>query len=309
MMGRLISFAVSISTGQWGIATKTIHTFGSTDYDCPGLESNSKTKAEVQQQAADAAAQLEAQRRQRRTRLILGIVLGITLPLIAIAAVVYWWWRRRKFLTDPSRGIYDGQDANVRAWNPTPPPPDPASGFVGYGGAEMREGVPHPISTTPSSKSLSSYPTNLGGGGYTVPLMSHAYSQSAPSDVYTPTGSTSGAVTMSGDYSTSQWMSAGGSGSPGGALSPEMSPARRKAIEARAERVSSYPSTSLAGSSSSPLPPGASPASNPSFHSYDPEVRPDIIIQHRDGGSGVVQELPPPYVDRGTGSPHPPEGP
>ena len=27
-------------------------------------------------------------------------------------------------------------------------------------------------------------------------------------------------------------------------------------------------------------------------------IQPDIIIQHRDAGTGIVQELPPPYADR-----------
>ena len=37
----------------------------------------------------------------------------------------------------------------------------------------------------------------------------------------------------------------------------------------------------------------------------DPDTQPDIIIQHRDGGAGVVHELPPPYADR-AGAPTPP---
>lgn len=66
-------------------------------------------------------------------------------------------------------------------------------------------------------------------------------------------------------------------------------------------------SSSRAGSSrrdTPAQPPPSSAADRMSSGSYpvenqgrmDPDVEPDIIIQHRDGG--VVQELPPPYLDR-----------
>ncbi|KAJ3480185.1 hypothetical protein NLI96_g8531 [Meripilus lineatus] len=45
------------------------------------------------------------------------------------------------------------------------------------------------------------------------------------------------------------------------------------------------------------------PQTTMSTSTFDPDVQPDIIIQHRDGGSGIVQELPPPYVDRNRPSP------
>ena len=47
-----------------------------------------------------------------------------------------------------------------------------------------------------------------------------------------------------------------------------------------------------------------SPSSGSQNQSIDPDAEPDIIIQHRDGG--VVQELPPPYLDRSRGRPPPP---
>lgn len=265
--------------------------------DCPGLISNSKTKAQVEKQQADAAAQLAAENRSHRRTLILGVVLGITLPLILITAVAIWWWRRRKLLTDHSRGIWDGQDTVVRAWDVPAHAPDGEQ--PGTGHTEMRE-APSPPFSSPSAKNLSSYAANIGTNGYTVPLLSHSLSAGTTSD-YSPALSSSDAGPSSGDYSNFGFSAA--------AATTELSAARRKALEAHGERLSglhshgSSASLRHIASGSSQLPPGASPAATPglSMASLDPDVQPDIIIQHHDGGAGVVHELPPPYIDRSAG--------
>lgn len=67
-------------------------------------------------------------------------------------------------------------------------------------------------------------------------------------------------------------------------------------------RVAS-PHPSIASSRSqnhTSLPSSSSGSQN---QSIDPDAQPDIIIQHRDGG--IVQELPPPYLDRSRGRPPP----
>ena len=73
----------------------------------------------------------------------------------------------------------------------------------------------------------------------------------------------------------------------------------RKLLEARTQ------DGALAGSSRVPIASGS--GAHPSSHSVptalvdtslNPDIQPDIIIQHRDGGAGIVHELPPPYADR-----------
>jgi len=54
------------------------------------------------------------------------------------------------------------------------------------------------------------------------------------------------------------------------------------------------PPSSVADRDHIPMSSGSYPVDNQGR--IDPDVEPDIIIQHRDGG--VVQELPPPYLDR-----------
>lgn len=207
--------------------------------------------------------------------------------MLVIASAAFWWWRRRKLRNDHSRGIWDGQDTVVRAW-------DAPASTPGSGQTEMREATSPPFSHSASSKSFTSYPGNLPSGGYTVPLLQLSSSGRSPSE------STSGAPT-SGDYSNVVVSSLG---SPSTTPELQLTPAQRKALEARGERFSALrpqgSSTSLRH-----LPPGASPAVTPGMNlgSLDPDVQPDIIIQHRDGGSGVVQELPPPYIDRSTPGP------
>ncbi|KAK7679058.1 hypothetical protein QCA50_018002 [Cerrena zonata] len=282
------------ANGQWGISTSPITPFGSTNVDCIGLVANSKTTAEVQKQEADAAQQLADEKRHHRTTTILGAILGTLIPLLVIASAVFWWWRRRKLQNDHSRGIWDGQDTVVRAWDA--PAPSPGSGQT-----EMREATSPPFSSSPSSKSLTSYPGTMPSGGHTVPLLQQSSSGRSPSDYWAGTSSTS---PSSADYSNAN------ASSLGPPPTADLTPAQRKAFEARGERFAALnPQGSSASlrhlaSSSSQLPPGASPAVPPGMNmgSLDPDVQPDIIIQHRDGGSGVVQELPPPYIDRSAGA-------
>ena len=198
-------------------------------------------------------------------------------------------------MQDHSRGIWDGQDTVVRAWDAPP-------SASGSGQTEMREATSPPFSHSPSSKSLTSSPGTVPTGGFTVPLLQSSSGRS-PSDYYPGSGSSAGGP-ASGDFSNVNVSSLGGAASS----VADLTPAQRKAIEARGERFSSlHPqgsSTSLRhqAASGSHLPPGASPAVTPGYGSLDPDVRPDIIIQHRDGGSGVVQELPTPYIDRSAGA-------
>lgn len=198
-------------------------------------------------------------------------------------------------MSDRDRGIWDGQDINPRAFDP--PTILTAEDQV----EEMRE-VGCLESNSLSDSKLSPYGSSNTHSS--LPLL-HSRSHSTSEPPLTPTtvsaeaGSTS--LTSRPSYTSSAGQSA--------ARNAE----QRKAHEARLESQRRKPSyqgsnPSLRSQRNYPgLPPGALPPLTPGSSgvaqhaissTLDPDVQPDIIIQHRDGGSGVVQELPPPYVDR-----------
>ena len=107
-------------TGQWGISSVAVHTAGAPVVlgDCPGLNTQSATTAQVQAQAAAAAAAAAQAAKARNTAIALGVVFGLVVPLI-LAGVAFWYWRRRRGLL--SRGVVDGQDARPRPFDPASP--------------------------------------------------------------------------------------------------------------------------------------------------------------------------------------------
>lgn len=304
-IGQLMVYSIlhPYRTGKWGVSSNAVHTQGSTNSTCVGLVTSSKTSAEIaaEEAAREAAAKADAAR--RRKNLILGIVLGITIPILVIAIAAAAWWRRRKLLSDRDRGIWDGQDTIARSFNP------PVVIGVEDHLNEMRE-VGSIGSPSVSDSKLSPYgSTNVHSS---LPLLH--------SDPLTPTTQEGGgSTTLSSRPSLS---SASALASVGGTSSRNGEPTQaqtRKALEARTEsaRQRGKPShqtsnPSLRSLPNAPqrnypgLPPGALPPLTPgglsprgmTLSPLDPDVQPDIIIQHRDGGSGVVQELPPPYADR-----------
>ncbi|KAI0804494.1 hypothetical protein BC629DRAFT_1180670 [Irpex lacteus] len=80
--------------------------------------------------------------------------------------------------------------------------------------------------------------------------------------------------------------------------SAPLTPRERKLLQARGQHPPTVPSrvpyTASRSATSLPFATSAGQIDN----NYNPDVQPDIIIQHRDGGAGIVQELPPPYADR-----------
>ncbi|PIL32650.1 hypothetical protein GSI_05354 [Ganoderma sinense ZZ0214-1] len=118
--GTQLLAAVVDATGQWGISSVAVHTAGAAVVpgDCPGLNTNSATTAQVQAQAAAAAGAAAQAAKAKNTAIVLGVVFGLVVPLI-LAGVAFWYWRRRKGLM--SRGVVDGQDARPRPYDPASP--------------------------------------------------------------------------------------------------------------------------------------------------------------------------------------------
>ncbi len=286
------------STGQWGISSNTIHTAGSSDVSCVGLVSSSKTSAQIKQEAADRAHAEAEQEHRKRVKLVVGLVVGLGVPILVGLAAIAWLYSRRK--SHIERGLWDNQDVTPRAWHP----PDAEGDAVGMrevdaaGSAAVTPGL-----KTPGSANYS--PSN-------TPLM-----EVTPIPPIYFDREIDQAHHVRGESNTTSSDASPSSTKPSPTSLTESSPARRrKMAEAQGHLYTSSGSSSAQGSVPSLI--GAPrPMNSRRMNTLpppllgtalDPDVQPDIIIQHRDGGvnAGVVHELPPPYADRTAASSSPP---
>ncbi|KAI8977853.1 hypothetical protein BD414DRAFT_157509 [Trametes punicea] len=318
--------AVADATGQWGVSSIGVNTAGSSDTDCGGLPSTSKTKAEVEaQQAADAATQAAAAK-AHATTVALGIVFGLVLPLLTGGLVGLWWWRRRK--RPPPRGEESGQLAQTSQSNADQQESNTRPNLnldmsqvaqvVRIDGQQNRTASwavdsHSSISLTDSPTSIDMSSTELRQALPTPYLTSATLPRSRTMDkgpmaltpvepMATTPNSTSPAARLSPDARYRKAMEAlaeaqasrtrlkgqmvpglGQSASAGPSLQQQFVRRSQSATVARTFPVRPLPRRAGA---SLRLPPVAAIA----------EEGPDIIIQHRDGG--IVEELPPPYIDR-----------
>lgn len=279
---RPIFLRIDISrNGQWGFATSVVRTSGSSNTDCVGLVSSSQTQAQIASEAAARAHAAALAAKHRRTRIIAGVVIGVVLSVL-IGSAAWWCWRRKKAMAS---GIWDGQDTTARAWDghdTTPRTRDveiPSMGeFVATRNASRHVKLASTDSVTASGR---------------LPLLS------ATPDIEQPQSGSSARAAVDSTPSTA---------------SPDYSP---QSMPLRQNRKADIPHRSSDSSNTPQLPPlhfpqlavpalgVASPhpgvdrshsSLNLGLSLMDPDVQPDIIIQHRDGG--VVHELPPPYLDR-----------
>lgn len=204
------------------------------------------------------------------------MIVGVVALVCLLTALGLWYWRRRR---TQSKGVWDNQDILGNAWE------SPSTSA-----AER-----HPMYQTSSMPS-------------SVPLLGEPNFAGTSSDIFSPT--ISPFVTgMSGSPSSSN------PNIPIIVTTSDSSPSRSKMVEAQNEqnmhRHPSSASSSQLPSSSSQIPSESVPPSTPGAYDQPPEsdVRPSVIIQHLDGGSGGVQELPPPYMDRSNSDSSPTEGP
>ena len=197
---------------------------------------------------------------QSNLGLELGLGLGIGIPaLLALAAGLYFCLRRKNLL---DQGTWDSQP-----WQP-PHAHDPTDFNVrevdAAGGATSQPGFKHSGYGTPGSPSSTPFMQ-------VEPIPSGYYSdlgQPAVPPMSAVGSSSSSRITGTQDYD------------------PSFAAHYQKTQEALQDHRQPSPSmTSLPVS-----------ALSPSFGGSD--VHSGVIIQHQDGGVGIVQELPPPYVDR-----------
>ncbi|CCM00033.1 uncharacterized protein FIBRA_02059 [Fibroporia radiculosa] len=267
--------AVVDANDRWGYATSIVNTVGSSNNDCVGLRSSASTSAQIAAQAAASAkAAAEAAERHRRD-LIIGIVLGVGLPCIIMALGAWWWRRRRRSLPT---GIWDDQDTMARSW--VVPNQDPAE-------VPQRK---EPYRYLKSNSAASSM-TMAARGPSNIPVLSlpgaDGYRHVRTSS--TPHVSPPASPPSSPDPPSKRRRNRADPLSPNStapSAMPQLPPLlfselRVPALDHRQPRVAlerSYSTLNISGLA------------------FDSDAEPDIIIQHRDGG--VVQELPPPYLDR-----------
>lgn len=246
--------------------------------DCIGLVSSSKTSAEIAQEAADRA-EAQKEEKARRQHLIIGLCVGIGAAAVLALGLAFWWWRRRGY--NINRGTWDNQDVVARAYEA--PYADNT--------IEMQEpGSARPLMSESKVSGVSTY-TPFGTPDIEVTPIPPVYFEHEIRQAQAR------ATSGSGSGSTSDMTSPTSS-----KFAPASSARQRKALEARSQ-TSASPSSPSVSAHTSPSSPGSlrvSTAQPPFVNAgLDPDVQPDIIIQHRDGGArGVVHELPPPYVDR-----------
>ncbi|KAI0357047.1 hypothetical protein OH77DRAFT_1476413 [Trametes cingulata] len=318
--------AVMDATGEWGVSTVPVSTVGSTDTSCPGLNSLGFTKAQIQMQAAPATA-----KKADATRVTLGIVFGIVVPMLMGGVFGLWWWRRRKRNssqdTRPSQAAkaplddteqqrstvrpslnldmsqvsdvlrIDGQTQRTPSWvvdgseYSIRRTDSPTS--IDMTGTELRDAIPTPYMTPPT------FPRAASIAKSPFPL---------PDPVATTPNSTSPAATLSPEaryrkaveaFAEAQANRARLQAQMGSASSWRQSPTAAAGTGLPSPRVPIVRRTQSAAAvrtfPTQPLPRRAGSSLRLPPVAAIPESEPDVIIQHRDGG--IVEELPPPYRD------------
>jgi hypothetical protein len=264
--------AVTDASGQWGNSTVLVNTVGSSDYTCTGLVSKAGNSSQI---PFYYTAPSDTKRR------IIGVAVGVSLGSIAVivgTVLVVLYMRRQ---SRRERGIEDGQDTLPRVFgnlggtdyaaDPFPAQSNTSSLANKRMMSQLMIGSPGSTSSGPNSTSATS-PSGI---------VRYNHSRHSSSSIDRPLP----AVPLHSPRPNSRDSA---STSP---LSPSATRHYTKAAEAQAR---------LTGGAEDVQPQAerSGAASNHRPFSRDGNIGADIIIQHRDGG--VVQELPPPYLDRST---------
>lgn len=287
------------STGQWGISTTIVKTTGSNDTRCPGVETVSETSQQFE--AQEAADNVETPHHSKtHAGVIAGAVVGLTMLLTSLGVLVWWWRRRRNRL---EAGIMDGQDTRPRTWEPIPSP--------------RSETAPTPFMT--EVRSLPSLPHKLmlDLGPETTsaaPLITPPFNISVLSPEDSPLSESLSTLPRVGGRRFPTRSASMNSTSPAetrlekslrilGGRSQTLPPRQHSPYIQTITSSTVLPSSARSSQRSFPRPGGGSMLAGSVISIQSPqsahlagERSPDIIIQHLDGG--LVEELPPPYLDR-----------
>ncbi|KAI5122265.1 hypothetical protein M0805_007129 [Coniferiporia weirii] len=261
--GQLI---VSVNDANgWGTSTGIFSTAGSTNYNCTGLVTRSGNSANVDQHPSPPSSSSSS----HTATIVAAVVVPVCALLVLAGAFVVWRWRRRRremmreaepaFLPDAWTGPVSASGPNVFS---------ALDGGAGTGAGEQPYSPYDSISGSSARESkFARYRDEVSGGrsgrGAEAGADGPQIGMALLSSTHNRSGSGSGPDSGSGSRSGS-WSWTGAHGRTTSASKNDLTPTRV-------------------------LPPGVSREWRIS--------EPDIIIQHRDGGT--VTEIPPPYVDHG----------
>lgn len=276
-------------SGKFGKTTTLVNTVGSTNVDCTGLVSKAGNSTQISA-AASAAAAADKISRSKHRKTVIAAVCATVGGLIIITGVILFvlWWRRKH------RGIQDGQDTLPRVFK------------------EDTIDSPESFALSPSSSShkqqmLEATPGSLADGS--LPIVASRTLMPPPgivqsgSNAHDPSSQQHAQASSSNPNSPNHGgpASSPGSSSPTAPISPLVFDTNGRHAKTRARSRSarstdgSVRRAGSANASSHPIPPLPNRPFTAGSQPLDPDTEPDIIIQHRDGG--IVQELPPPYLD------------
>ncbi|KIM87767.1 hypothetical protein PILCRDRAFT_814482 [Piloderma croceum F 1598] len=297
--------AVSDSTGIFGKTSPIVNTVGDANPTCPGLVSG------FGHSDSSPSPSPSSKSHRMTTAAIVCLTVGI-LALIVGSILFVTLLRRRGRM---KRGIVDGQDARPRVWrnevdddspytallstlraNPSyrkPPLSDTMITRISTGSSSTsyahQEIVPYTpdahSSSRPGHRADNSIASSSHSDDHLYPLIQPSPNHS-PTSLNTPSQTTHPTTTLptsptptNADRRYAKLVEAHSSSRAG---------------SSRRDTPAQPTSSVVADRDHIPMSSGSYPVENQG--QIDPDVEPDIIIQHRDGG--VVQELPPPYLDR-----------
>lgn len=261
----------SYRTGEWGNTSSIVNTVGSSDYSCPGLNTEYGKSSEI-------PFYYNPKSKSRRTTIVIAVCATIGSLLAIAGAILFGLWMRRRILA--ARWIEDGQDTFPRIFK-NPDTIDSPDSFATF---ERKPPLPRSFATsstpttmsTPQTSQSAFYPGSMASppGILNHPWsLHHAHSSNFSSD------------------STSKDCGNATTGSPNYLSLPDLPfpPITFKVTRSIDNDDTLQARTSNHNTSTQPHTAEVQP--------LEPDAEAEIIIQHRSGG-GVVQELPPPYLDR-----------
>jgi len=283
--------AVSDLTGRWASGSVIVSTAGSTDVDCTGLVSSSSTTAQIKAEAQEALA---ATNSRHSAAVVGGVVVTLVVLLLLAGAGVFLYLRRRKVIRAAMRvapsqfegGVIDGA---------------PGEREVSETGTRILSINAFIEPTSPQRSAGASARSPSHASGTTLPRRYDSASASPSVESNTPGGGglsvRNPAVATHRGFTNFPTASVRRSAKEIEAgLSSEIS---EDSEYSDASHASSAP---LVGRSQSAATPGGARAVPLPIRSASASVggsrQQEIIFQHQD--AGMLRELPPPYIDRGT---------
>ncbi|KAI0089475.1 hypothetical protein BDY19DRAFT_105519 [Irpex rosettiformis] len=277
----LLMASVADADGIWGTSTPVILSHGSNVTDCPVSNAfvTTSTRSTPTISPTQTKPALQRQHDHENRTLIIGVSVGVGILVALAFAALLWWFCRRG--ARRGRGTWDADPNHcvVQPWRV----------HEVSESTDMQEGHFAPRSLLPSTP-------------FSRPIYNLLQASLGDMDAIAAPGAMSTGRQIERAPAILGMNYRSGSANTA-SFTPSLSTAReRKLTEAYGQHLRTSGSFRGPHAVSSLVPSSSSSFSNLN-HLVDvtPELgsQPNIIIQHQDGGTtGIVQELPPPYVDR-----------